>query len=438
MKKNKPVVRNNTQTFFYAVITVAAVFLAVMFLVHLPMDIISDDAYHLDHGVNQENMTSLLKEIYYHNGKFLTDGLAYLFYRIPFPLWKIIDTIVYGILLGGLWSLFTDRSLPMLVVCAMTVVLFPASFLMRSAGFIATSTNYLYTVLGLLLGITPLVRRIRREKTGAPGYILSFLGLLYAGNQDQTAVVAAGAFFLTGLYYFLRSGGKGNNTDRDIVLVSVVYFAVSAAIYLFMFRVPGHIERMSSTAEMERYLPQYAQWSTGFKFYRGMATTFAWLFFVQPDLVRLFCFGLLALCYIRRAKGIIIPVLLQAAVLAAGAIDSDYFIIYHDYAYKMPDLKPVSTHPQAVVLAFLIFAFLFFSVLTLWKTDQDLCAKLVILNVLGFGSRFMMGFSATLYASSFRTFVPQMFSFIICDILLAGTILREIRLPGLSSNINRG
>ncbi len=411
---------------YFLAAMVFIVFLIIIYRIHIPMEIVSDDAYNLEHGLNRSNVFEWIRDRFYSNGKFLTDGAALLLYLIPFNAWKVLDTLVYGVILFMLWRLFTDRSVVMLAICAGLEAAFPIFFLMRSAGYIATSANYVYAVAALLLGMAPLVRTIRREGVSVLLFVLSLMGIIFSSNQDQTAMIAIGGFLMTGILYFLKNKAHGKGLYRRVLAVSSVYFLISLAAYILMFLTPGHIARMKSTAEMEYYLPQFAGWSTGFKLYRGMATTFAWLFFSQPVLLRLFCLELLAVCCIRKTKAVIFPILLTAVLFVVSMQDSSHFVIVHEYAYYMPDLKPVQTDPGGLILSIVLLALMILSVLALWRSDRDLCAWLVILNILGFGSRFMMGFSATLYASSFRTFTPQLFCFMICCILLAGDFLDRL------------
>ena len=96
----------------------------------------------------------------------------------------------------------------------------------------------------------------------------------------------------------------------------------------------------------------------------------------------------------------------------------------------MPDLHEIAYSPLGAIVSLCFFAVMILSVLQIRKADRDLGDRLFLLNILGFGSRFMMGLSSTLYLSSFRTFTAQLFCFIICDVLLAGKILGTMEMRG--------
>lgn len=408
------------------IVAILLVYEVLVYCIHIPMGIVSDDAYHLEHGVLAENLFELIRGRFFSNGRFLTDGAAFFAYHLPFSVWKILDTCMYGILLILIWRMFTDRSKEMLFICAGNLLLLPIYTLLRSAGYIATSTNYIYTFVALLVGAFPVIKCMRHERCHAAFYLFSLSGIIYTCNQDQMGVLCVGAFFFISAVYLVRWIRDQRKADFRVLLHGAGYLLISLLVFGLMFLVPGHIERMKSTAEMEAYLPVYAEWSTGYKLYRGAATTFAWLFYSRQALLLLFCLSLLAAVYVWNRKMVVFPALLLLLVTGVQEIDSECFVIVHEYAYHMPDLQEISTHPQGIIVSSLIFLLMILSAAALWGGCRDLCVSLFILNILGFGSRFMMGFSATIYASSFRTFTAQLLLLAICNILAAGKILEYL------------
>lgn len=344
-------------------------------------------------------------------------------YCIPFSIWKVIDTALYGFLLFLIWHLFTNRTLVMLSVSAVLVILYPINDYLSSAGYIATSTNYFYTIIGLLLGITPLVKSIRNERIHPIACFLSLLGLFYAENQDQTAAVSIGLFFLANVYFFFRWKQKRDKEDRNRVVLCSSYLALTIVIYLFMFLTPGHLFRMSDDQEMLRWLPVYQYWPLWYKLYKGVSTTFATLFFLQPKNFQLFCLFLTVYLFLYDRKRVLPSIILILSMLVAGTLERNWFIRQLEYAPGTPDLQSIYTNPFGVIISIIIFSMLITCVLIIGKTNKELCIALLIANILGFGSRIMMGLSPTLYASSFRTFTPLLFCFIVCDVFLVEHIV---------------
>lgn len=263
---------------------VLAIFTFVILMIHKSMYIISDDMVNLDLGVNFSNVFSYIQNRYYHIGKFMCDGMAFVLYCIPFKLWKILDTLAYVAMLLLIWDMFTDRTIKMLAVTATGICLFPITLYMSSAGYIMTTTNYIYPVIALLLAYVPVVRTMQGRRVYIIHYVLSVLGLIYASNQDQSGVVSIGGFLLICAVYLWSWKKEGVASSKSIFKLSLVYFALALAAYIFMFTTPGHLERMSSTVEMERWFPQYADWTIADKVYHGITTTFANIFYQRPTL----------------------------------------------------------------------------------------------------------------------------------------------------------
>ena len=362
---------------------------------------------------------------------FITDGTAFLLYCFPLSFFKLFDTVVYGIMLMIVWKVFTDGSIRMLIASAIGIILFPVLTYLNSAGYIATTTNYIYPVIALFLAVMPLIYEIKQKTVIKAFYLLSVLGILYAANQDQTALVAIGVFLLTGIEYFWLWKQHNEDSDKRVMIVCVRYFVLAVAAYLLMLITLGHINRMNSTVEIEYWLPQYAYWGLGYKLYRGMATTVANLFFLQPALFIFFCLLLFVAVYLFNRRMAVIPAIMVGLLAFCRAIGEEFFVRYYDYSCAMPDLPSIRETPLPFAMSLTILVLLILSVLALVKANERLCFEVIIINILGFGSRIMMGLSATIYASSFRTFTVQLFCFLICSLLLLGEILKKTDSCGL-------
>lgn len=415
--------RQKDKYYWLKCVIVAVVFAAVILLIHKPMDIISDDAVHVGSGIKISGLFEFMRARVYGVGRFLTDAAGYIGLCMPFRVWKCLDTLIYVAILLVIWDLFTDRSVGMLVVTAAGICMFPITHYLSSAGYVMTTANYIYPLLALLIGFAPVIRTIRDRRVHVIHHAAAVLGIIFASNQDQSAVIAIGGFLLIAV----ASPLLVSKEDRKRVLrITIIYLAVAVISYAIMFLTPGHMSRMGDTTEMERWLPQYADWGFGTKVCEGLATTFANIFFQRPTLFMWFCYLILITVFIENRSRTVIPALLLAVVLACSALDYSWFIRFYDHTLGLPDLVPLSENPLPFIISMVIFILMILSVLSLYKTNRKLCITLVILNILGFGSRFMMGFSATLFASSYRTFTFQLFCFLICDVVMINRILKKI------------
>ncbi len=332
--------------------------------------------------------------------------------RLPWEIkvvWKVIDTGFWCLLLYLIWQLFTRRSTVMLAVTSVLILLFPMSQYMASEGYIATTPKYLYTVIALLAGIAPAIRSLRGESVRKRDLILAALSLVYAESQDQTAVIAIVFFLLMGVKKIRLCWG---------------FFIYSLVVGILLLFIPGHIVFDITGALDPGILPDFQEWPVWYKGIRGICTTFANLFFYQPAVFLLYLFAQVFYLLLKGAKKS--GILLGIIALAMYVFPMDRLVIVYEYAYGMPDLLPGRVNPAGVLLGAGVFAALVLAALRIGKIDTELGIRLFLLNILGFGSRFMMGLSPMLYMASYATFTAQLFCFIICDILLVEKILKML------------
>lgn len=397
-----------------------------LYLFHDPMTLVSDDwtniaAYGRSLDAVKEGFTSR----YYGNGRFLTDTLAFLLYIMPFSWWKIFDIAAYVLLLIKLWTLFTDRTPKMLTVCSVLIVLFPVFTFMGSGGFIATTSNYVYTIIALLFAITPLVQISKNKpKIHVLTFIISAIGLVYASNHEQTAVIGIAVFLIAAMISGKRLFIDHDSESLKLFRVSCIYLVFSLILFIFMMRTPGHVARSAGSIEITAYLPQFAGWSLPFKIYKGMTTTFAYIFFEQITLFRIYCLVLTAVVFVRSRKKVIYSAMLIAVLVFIEVMSEIHeFIIYPSYGFGLPDFDQIDKHPESFILSILILLLILLSILALRESATDLCITLLGLFISGFGTRVMMGLSPTLFASHLRTFTALLFCFIVSIIMMVQNLV---------------
>lgn len=390
-------------------------FAIVLFLIRIPMGYVSDDAV-VSQAIHDQSLLENFIHRWTYNGRIFTDVFANAFYRVPIIVWKIFDVGVYLAIASMLVRLFTPNTWKSVLVVCVLILTFPTEYLV-SAGYIATSTNYVYTVLGLLY-ICVYIRDLDQGSSIRPiRYPLLLLAVLYTSNHDQTAMVLLGGMVLYIAFCIYR------RKDKRFIYQLVFLFAISLVSYLFMFFVPGHQYRMHDTGEMNFWLPEYANWSLAKRIYKGFSSTVAILFFTDLKIFRLFCM-LIALCGISQSNKInrVISLIPGAVVLLGNLLGKDYFVIQHTYTLSMFDLISPSQNPIPLLLTGIAVLSIFY---TIWMCVEHFDSKvyLEILIILAAGSRWMMGLSATIYASSYRTFTFFIYA-IIASILL---ILNELK-----------
>lgn len=427
------------------------IFFLLILTHHLTWGVVSDDVTNTT-AFGEMSMYDIFQYKYMGNGRIFTDMLAFVIYRsMPYWAWKVLDSLIWTGLAWLIARLFTDNETDQVLAVCMMLLVYPFGFLW-SAGYIATTTNYIYPMLAMLLAVAPCIWDLRRhEKLPWYLYLLSGMGIIYADNQDQYAVALCGFLFLTVIYLsvcmkrmrggtFSEGQGRMHCTDgeeeqriRKCHKTAVIFFSVSASVYLLQWLMPGHIFRMHSTVEMDLYLPQYAQWSFLKKLYEGYSTTVGRVLFSQVDLmilllILLFLTGLTSDSVKERVAGAL-PIAFHLLVKTVGY--SSWIYVYN-YAFGMPEIGPIRNHKDgmkhlAVLIVSILFILsIFMAVLILVRKSSERAAILILL-VVGFGTRLMMGFSPTLYASRERTFTILLFAVLFSCVILYNNLRKNAR-----------
>lgn len=382
--------------------------------------LVSDDNYRYNNPKGM-GIIDLVKYYWTANGRYSADAAAEFLIQ-HYRLWKVLDIIVFLLIAILLCYILRLQKYQQVWVLLGTILLVQFSYL-KSAGYVSTTTNYTFTLLGVLFVVFEAVSIVRNDKYKYVGIPFALCGVLYASCHDQYSVVNVLICMLMILYmviYMNKEPYFKNNLFMLIVLTMLVVVA-----YIVVFSSPGHLQRMNSVAEMEQWLPQYADWSFAKKIYEGFSTTISNLLYKRVDLFVLLTvvIAIRAICHDKVLYKIIgmIPV---SVLVLASTIGVKTFYVEYEYACGMPDLLEVSEGAYAVLGVLLSVLICIAILLSTWILPSDRNTAFLTTGVMLTGalSREMMGFSATIYASSYRTFIPFLFCIIVAILLIVRDI----------------
>lgn len=397
-------------------------FFCIILLIHIPMQFISDDEMVVATITNESLLGNFLNR-WYGNGRIITDVLANAFYRIPFIIWKVVDSVVYVMIARILVYLFSKNTVHNTLITCSLILLFPFNYL-SSAGYIATTTNYVYPVLCLLLVAIPFKKRMLGKTVTITNYVISSFAMVYVSNHDQSAMVLIGALVL------LLSFSHELKLDSAFVKMVIVYLVIAILLYIAMLMVPGHINRMKDPTEVLFWFPEYFEWSFVKKVYHGYTSTVANMIYGDILLFEVFCLLIFVAALTRgNMFDMLISTIPLGTMLCAKQLGSDRFIRYFDHTIGMPELVPLDgTFASLIplILTLVTVGAIFVSVIRIVKNDYRKWG-LVSLMILAAGSREMMGFSGTIYASSFRTFTAFLYILIISCLILINEITENVK-----------
>ena len=355
--------------------------------------------------------------------------------QVPW-LWKILDFIVFTlitVLLYRLLFLNPEKYLDMecninktagkWLVCAF-MLLYPFSD-MVSAGWIATTVNYLWPLLGLLY-IALLLQKLAQKGhvhwyEGAGGVV----SCIFCSSQEQVAAILLVLLFLAMVYSWRRKKSGS---------LWIYGYAVIDVISLFtILRCPGNGIR--SMQEVEGRMPEFAYFSVWEKIYMG-AANIERIFVAQVNSIFLIVSAVLAVLVGLKTKNLIktllssVPVfcILGYALIRTGHPWYEKIFIIPKQTAEWNFKDPANWFP--VIFLIVTVAGMSYALFCLMREKLETYFYTIAILGVGLASGIVMGFSPTIYASADRPYIYLYFILmavcLFCIRQMRGQIRKEV------------
>ena len=326
----------------------------------------------------------------------IIDTITYIFASYPF-LWRLFNPLV----LFALWLLLTRllhiRTAKQQIFLGFAVVVLSMSLV--DAGFMATTINYLWPMTFALYVAYTLLRSPKR--LAWLRVLLCIPALLYAMNMQQMALMLPIALaVMTAFAWWQKQFGKAGLIGAFFLLSTL------AAAFSFYQSALGNNARI--IRETHRYFPAFGELSLLQRSELGFTSTMHGLaasVSIPAVVFLVFCAAMLVVA-LRRP--------LPRWQKALCALPLLLTIVPQSVQRVLPITNPVMSHaqylfsPGTLALFLLLAAATVVSILTLTPASRRILTAFVL--VLGFGSRMLMGFSPTVWASGYRTFYLLLFA----------------------------
>lgn len=332
---------------------------------------------------------------------------------MPPILWKLIDTLMIVIIAVFLSKLLLDdkhRKTGNVVIAALMLML--PFYLMNSAGWIATTLNYLWPLALGLVALYPLRKIINEELLRGYEYILYSVCLVFAANAEQVCAFLLIIYTVFTIMMLVR---------KKYSIYIFVQLALCVLSLVFILTCPGNEVR--EVAEAAKWYPGYLDFSIFKMIGFGLLAGLKDLFLMQY--LPLFAFVLvLCLLVFRKQKrtvpriiALIPPVCLFITytfkLLASSATPALYALFSNDNWFDAPYSVTV---PLLIVMLLTISAILICLYQVFGKSRMSVVT--IGLLVLGFATKAAVGLSPTVWASGERTSLFMVISFIACTVCL--------------------
>lgn len=341
-------------------------------------------------------------------------------------LWILIQSFMMAVIGYSISEIFikeekNDNNLMLLYM----ILLYPLN-IMASAGWAATSVNYVWPLSMCLYSLIPLKKAWYKEKIKPYEFILYSLALIFAGNQEQTVAILTGTYILFTILMIIR--------DRKIHPYIIIQDLIIIACLVFVLTCPGNY--MRNQTEISRHFKDLGTLNFLDKISLGLTSTIAMLSGEGNLIYTLFTFLIVVYIFLNHKEKIyrvvsLVPFL--SAILVRLLMYTSYiFFPYFGAFQKMLVEETVMINAATcnnlvytlpLILAFANIICIILSLLVIFKNLKNNIAVLIFL--IGLASRLIIGFSPTIWISGERTMIFFEFSMIIISILIWQELMKK-------------
>lgn len=334
--------------------------------------------------------------------------------RMPIIVWKCIDTVMIMITTQVLEALFNNKKkleYTLLIMCMM--LLMPFSFF-SSAGWITTTIVYLWVITAALYVILIVKRISENRKISGLQYVLSTLLFAYAIDVE-IGVVAL--FLILGAYSVIQIYNKNKN--------NYVYVLTVCSFVRILFDMFWKGSASRYRAEVNTWFPDYGMLHIFDRFMLGFFSSAYAVYKLYGVLMVLLAVMICVVVFENRKDIFTRTVSVVSAIVPGFSVF--YFLFSEQYGNLSALFSEYNTKYGCVSFSN-YYKLDGYIVLLIWGVGL-LCLVYAILNITNFverafiwaayliagiGSRFIMGFSPTVQASSDRTSIWLFVAICIC------------------------
>ena len=211
----------------------------ILFLLELLISIfITPNQYDDDFFIEKAtgNIISFVGSRYYDwTSRVLIEFLLCSVLKISKYLWILLEAIMVAICGYSISKVFIkDNKNENNFILLFMVLIYPLN-VMASAGWAATTVNYMWPLAMCLYSLIPIRKIWDNEKIKPHEFILCTLALLFAGNQEQTCAILAGTYILFTIFMIIR--------DKKIHPYIIIQDILIIASLVFILTCPGNYVR---------------------------------------------------------------------------------------------------------------------------------------------------------------------------------------------------
>lgn len=317
-------------------------------------------------------------------------------------LWRVLDALIFTSL-PLLLARLLDADDAMRWWIAGFVLLYPFSDMM-SAGWISTTTNYLWPLWCVLFLGLHIKKTVQQKPLKWYEKAAGILACAYAASQEQAAALLLVVLVLALIWMWRRKEIRGGYL--------YALLGITAAWFAAIVLCPGN--EIRGMQEMQGRMPEFASFSVWEKLYMGLANLER-IFIAELDYVFLMMSLLLAgFVYVKTQNygkticaGLPLLVLLGQSVVRNRHTRFAAVFVTPKQVTEWDFCSPAAWLP----IFFLAVCTVGILCALYWLTEGERYLYTVLLLGTGFATGLVMGFSPTVYASANR---PYLYLYFVC------------------------
>lgn len=352
------------------------------------------------------------------SSRLIIEALMVCFLNAGSVIWKIFSSLMFVLLVYSISKLFVkDNFVKNNWLIVLFIMIFPIDIL-GNAGWATTSFNYLWPLALGMFSLIPLKKIMNGEKILIEEYIVYTLALTFAVNQEQMAIVIFIIYFIFIIYSFLKK-------KRSVFPILMLLITIVSLI--FISTCPGNHLRFAY--DVPRIYTNYYMLSLVDKIVLGLSATMSHIL-VKHNFMFLLVSGIMfmvvyktipkksyrVIAFLPFITSVLLGIFFNISFifsLSQGNVVDYYsraFIIDAGNFYNLTAYIPIILY-LIVIGTFLITLYLIFK--NTYKTI--LC---IVIFGIGLCTRMVLGFSPTVFESSYRPDTFMVFAIILCGFMV--------------------
>lgn len=320
-------------------------------------------------------------------------------------LWRIINAIAMTIIAVMPAYLLHLKNKMMGFALGTILSLSISISTLNNAGWIATTTNYVWVMAAALISVFPIINYMESDKISWMNYFISIVAIFYAANQEQMVIILFSILVFMGIMIKLKD--KGN-----LILFLPHFIIIMTNLFVVITCKGNHLRNLQET---KQWFPEFRNYSIFTKFELGYISTLRYLIlnlslFMSLFLLLIFMLGLIKNMPMTKKMISGIPFVIYEVVSLGHRMTSGKALAYYFNLQATNQIR----------LIFCLTFFVAMVALSIWclcDSNKEFFIALFIL-FLGIISRVMIGFTPTVFVSGIRTFYFTYVMFIVCAIYL--------------------